>query len=62
MEAFPLRLDFQNLFFTFLQGSLNPQNFELNPQILKIITSALQLPEAILPRSQKTLGASIIST
>ena len=42
MKAFPLRWDF---FFTLLQGSLNPQNYELAPQIPEIITSAPQLPE-----------------
>ena len=30
MKAFPLRWDF---FITFLQGSLDPQNYELAPQI-----------------------------
>ena len=47
MKAFPLRRDFC---FT-LQGSLDPQNYELAPKSLKIITSAPQLPENIKPFS-----------
>ena len=45
MKAFPLRWNFLNLFFTFLQGSLSPQIYELDPQFPKIITSAPQLPK-----------------
>ena len=41
MKAFPLGRDF----FTSLQGSLNPQNYELAPKIPEKITSAPQLPE-----------------
>ena len=33
MEAFPLRWEFLDLFFTFWQGSLSPQNYKLSPQI-----------------------------
>ena len=33
MEAFPLRWDFLDLFFTFWQGSLNPQNYDLASQL-----------------------------
>ena len=32
-EGFLLRQDFSNLFFTFRQGSLNPPNYELAPQL-----------------------------
>ena len=32
MEAFSLRCDFLNLFLTFVQDTLNPQNYELAPQ------------------------------
>ena len=47
MKAFPLRYEFINLFFTFLQCSQNPQNYKFAPQIPEIITSAAQLPENI---------------
>ena len=47
MNAFPLRLEFINLFFTLLQGSQNPQNYKFAPQIPEIITSAAHLPENI---------------
>ena len=33
------------IFFYFLQGSLNPQNYELAPQIPEKNTNAPQLPE-----------------
>ena len=46
MKAFPLRLEFINLFFT-LQGSQNPPDYKFAPQIPEIITSAAQLPENI---------------
>ena len=42
MKALPSRWDF---FVTFLQSSVNPQNYELAPQIPEIITSVPQLPE-----------------
>ena len=36
---------FKVIFFTFLHCSLNPQNYELTPQIPEKINSAPQLPE-----------------
>ena len=42
MKAFLLRWDY---FFPFLQGSLNPQNYKLAPQIPEKITIALKLLE-----------------
>ena len=48
MKAFPLRWDF---FKTVLQGSPNPQNYELAPKIPKKITSTPQLPDNNWPFS-----------
>ena len=41
MKAFPFRWDF----FTFLQGSLNPQIYELAPQISEINSHSPQIPK-----------------
>ena len=47
-EGFSFKVRF---FFTFLQGSLDPQNYELAPQIPEKNTSAPQLPENEKPFS-----------
>ena len=50
------------IFYFFLQGSHNPQNYKFAPQIPEIITSAAQLPENNSPSPQlpQTPGAPSI--
>ena len=57
MTAFSLRL---NIFFTFLQGSLNPKNYEPTPESPENNYQFSPDPrklKAILPRSPKPMGA-----